>query len=97
MKRVRSQSGDLFWLCLFLAIDRRKFQLTQCFDTVDRQTVVPFLKHLRARQSPTDKGIQVVDQPRNRNRAGARQMRSTVTGFMRPYWATAPTTSARQT
>jgi hypothetical protein len=84
---VQTAEGILY---LFVGIDRTsKFGVTQLIDKADRRTAWEFLEHLlkavpyRTHTILTDnpvssevvRGIQLAEQPRNRNTAWSRQMR----------------------
>ncbi len=76
---VQTVEGKLY---LFVGIDRTsKFAVTQLVDRADRKTAWEFLEHLleavpyRIHTILTDNGIQLAEQPRNRNTAYSRQMR----------------------
>ena len=79
ISEVQRVEGKVY---LFINIDRpRKFAVTQLVDKADRKTEWELLKRLnkavpyRIHTIMTDKGIQFVEQPRNRSAVYSRQMR----------------------
>ncbi len=78
---VQTGEGNHF---LFAGIDRTsKFAVAQLVVTTDRKTAWEFLQHLleavpyQVHTILTDDGIQLAEQPRNRNTIYSRPMRST--------------------